>query len=470
MSGFFGVVSRQDCVLDIFFGTDYHSHLGTMRGGLAVRNGRGIARRIHDITNTQFRSKFEDDLPGMEGKRGIGVVSDYEDQPLIIGSRLGTYAIVTVGRINNLEELVRDAFGERRAHFSEMSGGAVNPTEVAAMLINSGRDFADGIARAQEAIEGSCSILLLTGDGIYAARDRVGRTPLVLGRKEGAWAAASESASFFNLGYGLERDLGPGEVVLLTEEGAEVKKEPGDDLRICAFMWVYYGFPVSTYEGINVEGARYRCGEALARRDQGSGEAEPDLVAGVPDSGTAHAVGYANRSGIDYGRPFAKYTPTWPRSFMPQDQSVRDLVAKMKLLPVEDLIRGRRLLFCEDSIVRGTQLVQTIERIFEAGAQEVHMRPACPPLLFSCPYLNFSRSRSEMDLAGRRAVHELEGQAEEIDEEYLDPGRAAYAEMVDRIRVRLGLTSLHYQRMEDMVEAIGLPKEELCTYCWDRRG
>ena len=470
MSGFFGVTSREDCVLDVFFGTDYHSHLGTMRGGMAVRNGTGIDRRIHDITNDQFRSKFEDDLPGMAGTRGIGVVSDYEDQPLIIGSRLGTYAIVTVGRINNLDELVAKAFGDQRAHFSEMSGGAVNPTEVVAMLINGGSDFADGIARAQEAIEGSCSILLLTEEGIYAARDRVGRTPLLLGRKEGAWAASSESTAFLNLGYRLERELGPGEVVLLTEEGVEVRKEPGDDLRICAFMWVYYGFPVSTYEGINVEQARYRCGEALATRDEEEGSVEPDLVAGVPDSGTAHAVGYANRSGTDYGRPFAKYTPTWPRSFMPQDQSVRDLVAKMKLLPVGELIRGKKLLFCEDSIVRGTQLVQTIERIFEAGAEEVHMRPACPPLLFSCPYLNFSRSRSELDLAGRRAIQELEGQAEEVDDDYLDPDSQAYADMVDRIRGRLGLTTLRYQRMDDMVEAIGLPKEDLCTFCWDRQG
>ena len=463
MGGFFGVVSTEDCVQDVFFGADYHSHFGTMRGGMAVQNFNGITRFIHDITNAQFRSKFEDDIRKMHGSRGIGVISDYDDQPLIIRSHLGTYSIVTVGKINNLNRLVEDAFGKRTAHFSEMSGGDVSPTEVTAMLINKESSFTDGIERAQESIEGSCSILLLTQDGIYAARDRLGRTPVVTGNKSGARAVTMETCAFPNLFYDVEHYLGPGEIVLLTEEGTEQKKAPGERMQICAFLWVYYGYPASSYEDINVEATRYRCGVALAKKE----DREIDVVAGIPDSGTSHAIGFANQAGIPYCRPFVKYTPTWPRSFMPQDQSVRDLVAKMKLIPIRELIEDRRLLFCEDSIVRGTQLQDTIQRLYDYGASEVHMRPACPPLIHGCKFLNFSRSRSELDLAGRRAISELENDAEKVPSEYSVAHSDKFQAMVERVRDRLRLTSLRYQELPDLVDAIGLPKEKLCTYCWD---
>jgi len=461
MGGFFGVASTSDCVNDLFFGTDYQSHLGTRRGGLAVLGAGGFTRFIHDITNAQFRSKFEDDIRKMSGCRGIGIISDFEDQPLIISSHHGVYAIVTVGVVRNAEALARAALG-KRAHFSEMSGGEINPTELVATLINRGESFEEGIRIAQEAIEGSSSILLLTSDGIYAARDWRGRTPVVIGRKDGAYAVALETCSFPNLGYEIDRFLGPGEVVRITEDGVEDRLPPGDILQICAFLWVYYGYPASIYEGINVEDARYRCGAALARRD----DVEIDIVAGIPDSGIAHALGYANERRIPYKRPFVKYTPTWPRSFMPQDQSIRDLVARMKLIPIRDLIKGKRILFCEDSIVRGTQLKDTIRRLYEVGAREVHMRPACPPLLFGCKFLNFSRSKSELDLAARRAVKELNGEAISL-QDYARADSEAFASMVARIRNRLGLTTLGYQRLEDLVQAIGLPKERLCTYCWD---
>ncbi len=463
MGGLFGVVSQQDCICDLFYGTDYHCHLGTRRGGLAVSNGEGLQRVIHDITNSQFRSKFEDDLPSLRGCRGIGVISDYEDQPLIIGSHLGAYAIVTVGAVRNLESLSKRAYERRGVHFSEMSGGEVNPTELVATLISERPTFAEGIQHAQSCIDGSCSLLLLTDEGIYAARDRLGRTPIVLGRKKGSWAASLESCAFPNLGYEVERFLGPGEVVRITEEGFEQIAPPGDRMQICAFLWVYYGYPASSYEEINVEETRYRCGAALARKD----DTGVDMVAGIPDSGTAHAIGYANEAGVPYQRPFVKYTPTWPRSFMPQDQSVRDLVARMKLIPVKSMIKGKRLLFCEDSIVRGTQLKDTIQRLYADGAAEVHMRPACPPLVYGCRFLNFSRSRSELDLAARRAIKELEGQAETGLEEYAQAGSTKYCAMIERIRKRLRLTTLQYQKLEDLVEAIGLPKEKLCTYCWD---
>ena len=463
MGGLFGVVSTEDCVRDLFYGTDYHCHLGTNRGGLAVKNTDGITRFIHDITNAQFRSKFEEDILRMHGTKGVGVISDYEDQPLLIGSRLGVYAIVTVGVIRNIESLAQKAFGERGVHFSEMSGGELNPSEVTATLINEGATFEEGIRHAQDAIDGSCSILLLTDHGVYAARDRLGRTPLITGSKPGAYAVTMETCAFPNLGYQVERCLGPGEIVLLTEQGVQQKAPPGDRMQICAFLWVYYGYPASTYEGINVEQVRYRCGAALARND----DTEIDMVAGIPDSGTAHAIGYANQAGMPYQRPFVKYTPTWPRSFMPQNQSTRDLVAKMKLIPVKEMIQGRRMLFCEDSIVRGTQLKDTIQRLYDSGATEVHMRPACPPLVYGCKFLNFSRSRSELDLAARKAVKELEGDAGSALEEYANPNTRKYCAMVDRIRHKLRLTSLRYQKLDDLVAAIGLPKEKLCTYCWD---
>jgi amidophosphoribosyltransferase len=463
MGGFFGVVSKQDCVADLFYGTDYHCHLGTCRGGLAVQNGSGIQRIIHDIRNAQFRGKFEADLPSLAGTRGIGVISDYEDQPLLIGSHLGVYAIVTVGVIQNLDQLADAASRERSVHFSEMSGGEINPTELVATLINSQSSFEEGIQHAQSVIEGSCSMLILTDKGIYASRDRLGRTPVIIGTKEDATCASLETCAFPNLGYDVDRYLGPGETVLISEDGIEQKIAPGDEMQICSFMWVYYGYPASTYEGINTEQVRYRCGAALARNDN----VEVDLVAGVPDSGTAHAIGYANEARVPYQRPFVKYTPTWPRSFMPQDQRVRDLVAKMKLIPIKEMIKGKRLLFCEDSIVRGTQLQDTIQRIYDYGAEEVHMRPACPPLVFGCKYLNFSRSRSIMDLATRRAIKELEGVNDKFLDEYSDPSTEKYANMIERICQRLRLTSLTYQKLDDLVEAIGLPKEKLCTYCWD---
>ena len=463
MGGFFGVASKEDCVQDLFYGTDYHSHLGTQRGGLAVAGAAGFSRFIHDISNSQFRSKFEHDVLRMHGRRGIGVISDFEDQPLLVGSHLGVYAIVTVGVIQNAADLVRRAFGKRATHFSEMSGGAINPTELVSTLINQGATFEEGIRLAQEAVEGSCSMLLLTDRGIYAARDRLGRTPVIIGHRPGAYAATMETTAFPNLNYEVDRYLGPGEVVLVTEEGAEQRVPPGNRMQICSFLWVYYGYPSSCYEGINVEVVRNRCGAALARRDN----VKTDVVAGVPDSGTGHAIGYSARSGVPIGRAFVKYTPTWPRSFMPQDQTVRDLVARMKLIPVRELIDGKRLLFCEDSIVRGTQLKDTVARLYEYGAREVHMRPACPPLVYGCRFLNFSRSRSELDLAARKAIRHLEGADDKDLPTYADPRSDKYAAMVDVIRESLNLTTLRYQLLDDLVAAIGLPKEKLCTYCWD---
>ena len=463
MGGFFAVVSKEDCIADLFYGTDYHSHLGTRRGGLASWNSDNIIRFIHDITNSQFRSKFEHDITQLKGKMGIGVISDYDDQPLIIGSHLGFYAIVTVGVIKNAKELARKAFTERSTHFSEMRGGEVNPTELVATLINQEATFEAGIQKAQEAIEGSCSLLILTGKGVYAARDGLGRTPVVIGEKEGAFAATLETCAFPNLDYSIQKYLGPGEIVFISPDGVETKKAPGDKMQICGFLWVYYGYPASSYEGINTEAVRNRCGAALARND----DTEVDMIAGIPDSGTGHAIGYAGESGVPYCRPFVKYTPTWPRSFMPQDQEVRDLVAKMKLIPIRELIEGKRLLFCEDSIVRGTQLQDTIQRLYDSGAAEVHMRPACPPLTYGCKFLNFSRSRSELDLAARRAVKELEG-TDGVDlEAYSRSDSEKHCAMVEKIRARLNLTSLKYQRLEDLIQAIGLPKERVCTYCWD---
>ena len=463
MGGFFGVASTSDCSNDLFFGTDYHSHLGTVRGGLAIKDDGALQRVIHDITNAQFRSKFDEDISQMRGNMGIGVISDYEDQPLVIGSHLGNYAIVTVGVIQNLDELAAAAFKRRATHFSEMSGSEINPTELVATLVNEGDTFAEGLKNAQESIEGSCSILLLTDEGIYAARDRYGRTPVILGSRKDAWAVTMETSAFPNLNYELVRDLGPGEIVRVLPEGVEQVQPPGDELQICAFLWVYYGYPSSSYEGINVEDVRNRCGAALARND----DVEVDIAAGIPDSGTAHAIGYANAAQVPYRRPFVKYTPTWPRSFMPQDQSIRDLVASMKLIPIRELMAGKRMLFCEDSIVRGTQLRGIIERVFSYGAEEVHMRPACPPLVYGCKFLNFSRSRSLMDLATRKAMKKLDDEKQSDPAAYSDPESEEYAEMVEVIRKELNLTSLKFQRLDDLVDAIGLPKNKLCTYCWD---
>jgi len=446
----------------LFYGTDYHSHLGTRRGGLAVHSSAGFSRSIHNIENNYFRSKFEADLPKFSGNSGIGVISDNDPQPLLIGSHMGTFAIVTVGKINNTEELEQRALRKKR-HFLETSGGVINPTELASMLICEEESIEAGIRNAQEAIQGSCSMLLLTQKGIYAARDRLGRTPVVIGKKEGAFAVASESCAFPNLGYQVEKHLGPGETVFLTADGYEQRNKPGDNMQICAFLWVYYGYPATQYEGLNVELVRNRCGSALARNDK----VEVDFVAGIPDSGIGHAIGYANEKKIPYLRPFVKYTPTWPRSFMPQNQDVRDLVARMKLIPIKSMIEGRRILFCEDSIVRGTQLKDNIQILFDYGASEVHMRPACPTLIFPCEFLNFSTSRSRLDLAGRSVINEIEVGEEENLDEYYTPGSEKYVEMVERIRQRLRLTTLQYQKLDDLVDAIGLPKEKLCTHCWD---
>jgi len=462
MGGLFGVFSNNDCIDDLFFGTDYHSHLGTVRGGLAVKNSGGFQRFIKNITTSQFRSKFEKDIKKMHGNKGIGVISDFEDQPLIINSRLGVFAISTVGKINNLEQIAEEAL-KNGNHFSEMHGSEINPTEMIATIVGQGQTFAEGIQKAQNMIDGSCTMILLTGKGIYAARDKLGRTPLILGEKPGAYAVTMETSAFPNLGYEISKYMGPGEVIFINENGFEQKIPPGNRLQICAFLWVYYGYPASNYEGINVEVVRYKCGSYLARND----DVEIDLVAGVPDSGTAHGLGYANEVKVPYSRPYVKYTPTWPRSFMPQDQSIRDLVAIMKLIPIKELIKDKRLLFCEDSIVRGTQLRRTIQRLFDSGAKEVHMRPACPPLVYGCKFLNFSRSRSELDLAGRWAIKELIGRDIGDPFEYTDPTSDNYKAMVEVIRKRLGLTTLQYQKLEDLVNAIGLPKEKLCTYCWD---
>jgi len=465
MGGLFGIFSDTDCVNDLFYGTDYHTHLGTVRGGLAVKNKGGFQRYIKDITNAQFRSKFERDIKKMHGNKGIGVISDTDDQPLIINSHLGVFAIVTVAKINNVETLTRTAL-KNGIHFSEMHGGEINPTELVATLISQGSTFEEGIQKAQNMIDGSCTMLLMTDEGIYAVRDKYGRTPLIIGDKPGSYAITMETCALPNLGFKITKYLGPGEVILISKNGLEQKIEPGNRLQICSFLWVYYGYPASSYEGINVETVRYRCGAYLAKND----DVEIDLISGIPDSGTAHGLGYANEAKIPFSRPFVKFTPTWPRSFTPQDQSVRDKVARMKLIPIMDLINDKRLLFCEDSIVRGTQLKKTIQRLYDYGAKEVHMRPACPPLVFSCKFLNFSRSSSELDLAGRWAIKELVG--EDIDNpiDYIDPESGKFKEMVEIIRKKLKLTSLRYQKLEDLVKAIGLPKEKLCTYCWDGKG
>ena len=464
MGGFFGVASKEDCVFDLFFGTDYHSHLGTRRAGMAVYGEEdGFEKAIHKIENAPFRTKFEKEANTMKGNYGIGCISDYEAQPILVRSHHGSFAITTVGKINNADEIIQLILKDN-AHFFEMSNGEINATELVAAIIDQKENFIDGIRYAQELIEGSMSMLILTPKGIYCARDRYGRTPIIIGQKEGACCAAFESFSFLNLGYNTLRELGPGEVAVLTPDGAKTLVVPGKDMKICTFLWIYYGYPSSTYEGVNVEEMRYRCGQLLARRDH----VKPDIVAGVPDSGTAHAIGYANESGVPFSRPFIKYTPTWPRSFMPTMQSKRDLIAKMKLLPVKQLIQGKKLLLIDDSIVRGTQLRETTEFLYESGAKEVHIRPACPPLIFGCKYLNFSRSKSEMELITRVVIKELEGGkvSEETLREYADYNSEKYEKMVERIGEKLKFTSLRYHRLDDMIEAVGIDPSKLCTYCW----
>ena len=466
MGGFFGVASKRDCISDLFYGTDYHSHLGTKRGGMAVTTSDGkIYRTIHDITNAQFRSKFDSDLDHFAGRTGIGIISDFEDQPLIIASRHGIYSIVTVGKINNIEALAKEAFGCCiGAHFSEMSDGELNPTELVATLINRCDTIVEGIQYAQKVIDGSCSLLILLGDSIFAARDRLGRTPVIIGERDDAYAVTMETSAFPNLDFYYKYDLGPGEIVEITCDKVVQKKAPGSTYQICAFLWVYYGYPSSCYEGVNTEGVRYENGRLMAEDD----DIEIDTVCGIPDSGVAHAIGYSNASGKPYQRAFVKYTPTWPRSFMPQNQQVRRLVAKMKLIPVPGQFEGKRLLFCEDSIVRGTQMRDTVVRIYERGAKEVHMRSASPPLIYGCKFLNFSRSRSELDLAARRAIEAIEGGPcdEETLKKYQVYGSEEYNKMVDYVRKELNLSSLKYQSLDKLIAAIGLPREQICTYCW----
>ncbi len=464
LSGFFGVASKKDCVFDLFFGTDYHSHLGTRRGGMAVYGESGFNRAIHNIENSPFRTKFERDFEEMKGNLGIGCISDSEPQPLLVRSHLGNYAITTVGRINNLDELVKQAFGAGTSHFLEMSGGNINATELTAALINRGSSIPEGIRYAQSMIDGSMSILILTSKGIYAARDTMGRTPVVLGKKKDAYCIAFESFSYLNLGYEPFRELGPGEIDFITADGAEIVVPPSGQTKICTFLWVYYGYPASSYEGLSVEQMRYNCGDMLARRD----DITADSVAGLPDSGTAHAIGYSNRSKIPLARPFVKYTPTWPRSFMPQNQTRRDLIAHMKLIPIDDMIRGKRLVLIDDSLVRGTQMRGTADFLYRNGAKEVHIRLACPPLLYGCPYLNFSRSNSSMELIARRKIAELEGsESEDRLAAYQDPDSPQYAAMVESIRKELKFTSLKYHRLDDMIESTGLPCCKFCTYCWN---
>ena len=464
MGGFFGVVSKQDCVTDLFFGVDYHSHLGTRRGGMAVYSKEGFERSIHNIENAPFRTKFERDVDEMHGNMGIGCISDNEAQPLLVRSHLGSYAITTVGRINNETELTERAMRSGRAHFLEMSGGKVNATELVATVIDEEQDLVSGLLHAQEVIDGSMSILLLTPEGIYASRDRLGRTPIVVGQKGGATCVSFESFAYLNLGYHTLRELGPGEIVRITAEGVETLSPARKHMKICAFLGMYYGYPTSVYEGVNVEAMRCRNGEIMAKNDDHS---TAESVAGIPDSGIAHAIGYANQSGIPFTRPFIKYTPTWPRSFMPVNQEMRNLVAHMKLIPVDELIRGKSLMFIDDSIVRGTQMRETVQFLYESGAKEVHIRSACPPIVYGCKYLNFSRSSSELDLITRRIMLEIEGdKALDHLEEYTVSTSERYKEMIARIAKKLDFTTLGYQSREGMLEAIGLPEEQVCTYCW----
>lgn len=478
MGGFFGVTSKDDCVMDLFFGTDYHSHLGTRRGGMAVYGPHGFQRSIHNIENSPFRTKFERDVEELEGRSGIGSISDNEPQPLLIQSHLGSFAIVTVGKINNEEELIHQAYENGHIHFMEMSGGRINATELTASIINQKQSLVEGLLYAQEMIKGSMTILILTPEGIYASRDRYGRTPVMIGRKENAFCVSFESFAYINLGYHDYSELGPGEIVLVSPDGIQSLSKPRKEMKICSFLWVYYGYPTSSYEGVNVEDMRYRCGRILAQRDMGcrscsgcsssENTIHPDVVAGVPDSGTAHAIGYANESGIPFARPFIKYTPTWPRSFMPQNQSVRNLIAHMKLIPIDALIRDKKLLFIDDSIVRGTQTRETVEFLYSSGAKEVHIRSACPPIMFGCKYLNFSRSTSEYDLITRRVIDEIEGGKADYDfEKYCQRDTEEHQEMVNRIAQKLNFTSLKYHELEDVIASIGIEPCKLCTYCWN---
>ncbi len=464
MGGFFGTIATAPCVTDLFYGTDYNSHLGTRRGGMATYNAetKRFARSIHNLESSYFRTKFEQDLGKFEGNSGIGIISDTDAQPIIINSHLGRFAIVTVAKINNIEELENELL-ESGAHFAELSSGNTNQTELVALLINQGKTFKEGIENVYHKVKGSCSMLLVTDHGIIAARDRLGRTPIIIGKKEGAMAATSESTAFPNLDYETVHYVGPGEIDLLTPDGYEVLKEPEKEMQVCSFLWVYYGFPTSSYEGINVEETRFRFGEAMGRED----EAKVDCVCGIPDSGVGMALGYACGMGVPYKRAISKYTPTWPRSFTPSRQELRNLVAKMKLIPNREILNGQRVLFCDDSIVRGTQLRDNTRVLFDYGAREVHIRIACPPLIYSCPFVGFSASKSDLELITRRIIKELEGDPDKNLGKYATAGTPEYGKMVDIIRERFGLTSLKFNTVEELVRAIGLPKCKICTHCFD---
>ena len=464
MGGFFGTVAKASCIYDLFYGTDYNSHLGTRRGGMATYDAeeKRFARSIHNLENSYFRTKFEDILGKFRGNSGIGIISDTDAQPIILNSHLGRFGIVTVAKIDNMAELEAELLGENM-HFAELSSGQTNQTELIALLIIQGKTFVEGIENVYNRVKGSCSMLLLTEDGIIAARDKLGRTPIVIGRKEGAYAATSESSSFPNLDYEIDRYLGPGEIVRLRAEGVEQLRRPNERMQICSFLWVYYGFPTSCYEGINVEAARFRSGLAMGRED----ESEVDCVCGIPDSGVGMALGYAEGKGVPYHRAISKYTPTWPRSFTPSNQSMRNLVAKMKLIPNRAMLQDKRMLFCDDSIVRGTQLHDNVKILFDCGAKEVHIRIACPPLIYACPFIGFTASKSALELMTRRIIKELEGDENKNLDKYATTGSPEYERMVEIIRERFGLSSLKFSTLENMVSSIGLPKCRLCTHCFD---
>ena len=480
MGGFFGTISTRPVITDLFYGTDYNSHLGTKRGGLATfSEEKGFFRSIHNLESNYFRSRFEKELNRFEGNSGIGVISDTDPQPIMVNSHLGKMAVVTVGKINNLDELTRELL-DSGDHFSEMSSGKTNPTELITLLIARGKTFVDGIENVYRCIKGSCSMLILTENGIIAARDRLGRTPIIVGKKDGAWAVTSESCSFPNLEFEIEHYVGPGEIIRLTADGMEQLRKPEEEMQVCSFLWVYYGFPTSTYEGRNVEAMRHTCGVLMGQQDT----TEVDTVSGIPDSGVGMATGYAEGIGVPYRRAVSKYTPTWPRSFMPGNQLTRNLVAKMKLIPNRDALVGKRCLFCDDSIVRGTQLRDNVKGLFELGAKEVHMRIACPPLIYGCPFINFSASKSDMELLTRQVIHDLENDRDktpggiggegstpnEILQEYARTDSEKYRAMVEEMGRRLGLTSLQFNTLEILVKAIGLPKCKVCTHCFDGSG
>ncbi len=463
MGGFFGAALKKDCVTDLFYGTDYNSHLGTKRGGMATYDPeKGFVRSIHSLENTYFRTKFESVLPRFKGNIGIGVISDNDSQPIVVNSHLGKFAIVTVAKLQNIDELERTML-ERHIHFAETSSGNTNPTEMVATLINEGDDFAEGIRFAQEQIKGSCSMVLLTPTGLIAARDKLGRTPIIIGKKDDGYAVTSETTAFPNLGYEPVRDLGPGEIVRITADGIEVLKDPLSEMQICSFLWVYYGFPISTYEKKNVEEVRYKSGELMGERD----DTEADCVCGIPDSGVGMALGYAKGKGIPYRRCISKYTPTWPRSFTPSDQKMRDLVAKMKLIPNREMLTGNKVVFCDDSIVRGTQLKDNVKMLYDYGAKEVHIRIACPPLIYGCPFIGFTSSKSDMELMTRRIIEELEGDPNKNLEAYATTGSPEYKALVKKMAEKFGLDSLKFSTIEELVESIGLPKCKICTHCFD---